>query len=132
LPPGVALLGDAAGNVDPAFGCGQSLALRDVRTLIEQWRGCGDWQLAAAGYIRERRAYHAALLRIESWLSRILFTPSPQGDALRTLTLPRLQRLGVDLVGAGPDAPSDEATEAELFADVTPVQMPRGKAKDIQ
>jgi 2-polyprenyl-6-methoxyphenol hydroxylase-like FAD-dependent oxidoreductase len=117
LPPGVALIGDAAGNVDPVFGCGQSLALRDVRNLIDQAREChGDWQLAAAKYIRERRRYHAALLRVESWLSRMLFTPSPEGDAMRAATLPRREQLGVDLIGAGPDSACDDATEAQLFA----------------
>lgn len=117
LPRGVALIGDAAGNVDPVFGCGQSLALRDVRHLIEAARECRyDWQLAASRYIQQRRGYHASLLRIESWLSRILFTPSPQGDAIRAAAFPRLEQLGVDLIGLGPDSSSDDATEAQLFA----------------
>lgn len=115
-PRGVALIGDAAGNVDPVFGCGQSLAMRDARVLLEHWRASGDWQRAAAAYVRERRAYHAALLRVESWLSRILFTPSPDGDAIRAVTLPRLAQLGVDLVGMGPDSRADDETEAQLFA----------------
>jgi menaquinone-9 beta-reductase len=118
LPPGVALLGDAAGNVDPVFGCGQSLALRDVRTLIEAWREHRDLQLAAASYARQRAVYHASLLRLEAWLTRILYTPSPGGDALRAAAGPRLPELGIDLIGVGPDSPSDPATEARLFAGV--------------
>jgi 2-polyprenyl-6-methoxyphenol hydroxylase-like FAD-dependent oxidoreductase len=115
LPQGVALLGDAAGNVEPAFGCGQSLALRDVRTLFDAFRETGSWQLSAARYVEQRRAYHAALLRVEAWMTRILFTPSPAGDMLRMATGPRLDQLGIDLFGAGPDSPSDAATEAKLF-----------------
>lgn len=115
LPQGVALVGDAAGNVEPTFGCGQSMALRDVRTLLEAYRECGDWQLSAARYIEQRRAYHAALLRVEAWMTRILFTPSPEGDTLRVATGPRLDELGIDLFGAGPDSPTDAATEARLF-----------------
>jgi 2-polyprenyl-6-methoxyphenol hydroxylase-like FAD-dependent oxidoreductase len=115
LPQGVTLLGDAAGNVEPAFGCGQSLALRDVKTLLDAFCECHDWQLSAARYIAERRAYHASLLRVEAWMTRILFTPSPEGDILRLATGPRLPQLGVDLFGAGPDSPSDAATEARLF-----------------
>ncbi|MGD8863742.1 MAG: NAD(P)/FAD-dependent oxidoreductase [Myxococcales bacterium] len=116
LPPGVALVGDAAGNVDPTFGCGQSLALRDARTLAEQLRECDDWQLAAARHAEQRRGYHAALLRLEGWLTRILFTPGAEGDALRSVTMPRLAELGIDLIGSGPDCPADAATEALLFA----------------
>ncbi|HET6334112.1 MAG TPA: NAD(P)/FAD-dependent oxidoreductase [Polyangiales bacterium] len=119
LPPGVALIGDAAGNVDPVFGCGQSLALRDVRHLVDAAGACrGDWQLAAAKYHHLRHAYHAALLRCESWMSRILYAPSPRGDAIRAAALPRLDELGIDLVGAGPDSPTDDATEARLFAGI--------------
>ena len=115
LPDGVALMGDAAGNVDPAFGCGQSMVLRDVRTLLEAWHASRDWQLAAAQYADRRRAYHASMLRVEAWMTRILFTPGPEGDALRAATGPRLAQLGIDLFGAGPDSPSDAATEARLF-----------------
>jgi menaquinone-9 beta-reductase len=115
LPRGVVLVGDAAGNVEPTFGCGQSLVLRDVRTLLEAFRASRDWQLAAAHYTDQRRSYHAAMLRVEAWMTRILFTPSPQGDALRITTGPRLAQLGIDLIGVGPDSPTDAATEARLF-----------------
>jgi menaquinone-9 beta-reductase len=119
LPRGVVFAGDAAGNVDPVFGCGQSLALRDARFFVEHWRACGgDWQLAAARYAEDRRAYHVALLRIEAWLTRILYTQGPAGDALRAATFPRLAELGIDLIGRGPDSPTDAAAEARLFAGV--------------
>lgn len=117
LPRGVVFLGDAAGNVDPLFGCGQSLALRDARSFVEHWQTCGgDLLLAAARYAADRRAYHAAQLRIEAWLTRILYTQGPAGEALRAATLPRLAELGIDLIGRGPDSPTDAAVEARLFA----------------
>lgn len=118
LPARIVLAGDAAGNVDPVFGCGLSLALRDARHFADQLRvASGDLQLAAARFTTERRVCHRALLRVEAWLMRILFTPSPEGDALRGATMPRLAALGIDLVGLGPDSATDGATEAALFAD---------------
>jgi 2-polyprenyl-6-methoxyphenol hydroxylase-like FAD-dependent oxidoreductase len=121
LPRGVVFAGDAAGNVDPVFGCGQSLALRDARVWTDEWRACGgDLQLAAAGYLAQRRVYHRSLLRAEAWLTRILYTPSPEGDALRAASFGRISELGIDLIGSGPDSPTDDAVEARLFAGVTP------------
>jgi 2-polyprenyl-6-methoxyphenol hydroxylase-like FAD-dependent oxidoreductase len=121
LPRGVVLAGDAAGNVDPVFGGGQSLALRDARVWTEQWQACGgDLQLAAARYLAERRGYHRSLLRAEGWLARILYTLGPEGDSLRAASLARVPELGIDLIGAGPDSPTDDATEARLFAGVLP------------
>jgi 2-polyprenyl-6-methoxyphenol hydroxylase-like FAD-dependent oxidoreductase len=116
IPHGVALVGDAAGTVDPTFGCGMSLALRDARCLSEHLAEGDDWQLAAAHYARERSRYHAALLRIEAWLQRILFTTGAAADALRAVAMPRLAALGVDIVGIGPDGASDGETERQLFA----------------
>jgi menaquinone-9 beta-reductase len=119
LPRGVVFAGDAAGNVDPVFGCGQSLALRDARVWIEERRACGaDLQLAAAQYLARRRAYHRSLLRAESWLTRILYTVGPEGDALRAAAFARVAELGIDVIGAGPDSPTDDAVEARLFAGV--------------
>ncbi|MEY4579232.1 MAG: hypothetical protein RL701_3935 [Pseudomonadota bacterium] len=115
LPRGITLLGDAAGNVDPAWGCGMSLALRDARHLLEAWLECGEWQHAADMYIARRRAYHTALLRTETWLRRILFTLGPEGDAIRARAFSLLPSLGVDLTGLGPDGRSDDQTERELF-----------------
>jgi 2-polyprenyl-6-methoxyphenol hydroxylase-like FAD-dependent oxidoreductase len=121
LPRGVVFAGDAAGNVDPVFGCGQSLALRDARVWTEHWRACsGDLRLAAARYLAERRTYHGTLLRIESWLTRILYTLGPEGDAVRAASFTRIAELGIDLIGVGPDSPTDEAVEARLFAGIAP------------
>ena len=118
LPRGVVAIGDAAGTVDPAFGCGLSMALRDARTLSERLAGGSSPQLAAAEFARERSGYHAALLRLEAWLYRVLFGIGSDPQPLRAAALERLPALNVDLVGLGPDAPSDPATEAALFAPI--------------
>jgi hypothetical protein len=72
--------------------------------------------LAAADYAEQRRRYDASLLKLEAWMTRILFTPGAHGDVLRAATLPRLLPPGIDLIGAGPDSPTDPATETRLFA----------------
>jgi 2-polyprenyl-6-methoxyphenol hydroxylase-like FAD-dependent oxidoreductase len=115
LPRAVVAIGDAAGCVDPVFGCGLSMALRDARCLSERIAG-GDLQLSAAGFAHERSAYHAALLRVESWLRRILYDTGADPAELRAAALARLGPLGIDLIGLGPDTPSHSDIEAALFA----------------
>ena len=117
LPPGVVAVGDAAGPVDPAFGCGMSMALRDARTLRDLLLIQPDLQRAAAQFARERAAYHGALLRIEGWLRRILYRCGTDSPGVLDAAMIRLDALRVDLIGLGPDARSDVQTEAQLFAD---------------
>lgn len=112
---GVALIGDAAGHLDPAFGCGLSLALRDARVLSDALCASDDWNAAIHGYATQRSVYYAALLRLERWMTQVLYEVGPEADALRERVMPRLGELGVDLVGAGPDSRTDEATRAALF-----------------
>ena len=113
---GVALLGDAAGHVDPAMGSGLSLALRDVRVLVEQLRAHDDFCAAAHAYARERNDYYRAQLRLEGWLTELLYAIGPEADALRARALMRADQLGVDLVGSGPDSPTDDATRQAFFS----------------
>ena len=114
-PQGVALLGDAAGSLDPAFGAGLSLALLDARTLIEQLGGDVDLTERARRYERERAIYYEKLLRLESLGGRILYGVSSPGDAPHLALLPRLRELGLDIVGAGPYCDIDDHTEQSLF-----------------
>jgi len=94
-----------------------SLALRDVRFLSTfLLDDAGDWKLAVERYAQERRTYHQRLLRVERWLTRLLFATGASADALRARAMPRLHELGVDLVGLGPDSASDDQTERALFA----------------
>jgi 2-polyprenyl-6-methoxyphenol hydroxylase-like FAD-dependent oxidoreductase len=117
LPRGVVAVGDAAGTVDPTFGCGLSMALRDARILGEHLGAQSDLPLAAARFARERASYHSGQLRIEGWLRRILFRCGTDSPALLSVAVTRLQALRLDLIGRGPDGPSDAQTEAQLFAD---------------
>lgn len=109
--PGVVLVGDAAGNVDPAFGCGLSLAFADVRCLSEQLRQVADPHRAAAAYASERSRYYGTLARIERVLHRALYAPDPS-----PLYAMRVTASGIDLIGLGPEWAADEATERDLFA----------------
>ena len=117
-PEGVALVGDAAGSVDPAFGAGLSLALLDARTLIEQLGGDVDFTEAVRRYQRERASYYGNLLRLESLGGRILYGLSSPDDAPLLDILPRMYELGLDIVGAGPFSSLDDDTERLLFGQV--------------
>ena len=110
---GVALVGDAAAACDPSWGCGLSLTLRDVRTLRDHMLASDDWDAAGQIYAAEHDRYYAALHRLEHWRTA-LFEIGPEADSRRARVIPRLATAapgGIpDLVGLGPDGPSDEAT----------------------
>jgi len=114
LEGGLAFLGDAAGTVDPAFGCGLSLALMDARSLAERLIESRDWDAAAARHALDRRVHVASLRKLETWMTRLFYTPGQ--DELRARALPRLATLGIDLLGSGPASATDSETEAALFA----------------
>lgn len=103
-------MGDAAGNVDPAFGCGLSLAFKDVRCLSQQLALGPDPQRAATDYASERTRYYGALARIEKILHRALFAPDPS-----PLYAMRIVESGIDLIGLGPRWEADEAAESDIF-----------------
>lgn len=108
---GVVLIGDVAGNVDPVFGCGLSLALRDARHLYEFSRAGDSLSAAAAQYASARARYYPALVRVEQILHRALFAPAPS-----VIYAARLAEAGIDLFGLGPESPTDAATERAIFA----------------
>jgi menaquinone-9 beta-reductase len=116
-PAGVALVGDAAGSLDPAFGAGLSLALLDARTLTERLTTTDDVSQASRWYEAERAVYYARLLRLESCVGRVLYGLGTADGAPRPALLPRLRELGLDLVGGGPFCPIDEDAERALFGD---------------
>jgi menaquinone-9 beta-reductase len=109
---GGALVGDAAASCDPSWGCGLSLTLRDVRTLRDHLLASEDWDAAGNAYAAEHDRSYAALHRLEQWRTA-LFEVGPEADARRARVLPRLAAepgRAPDLVGLGPDGPSDAAT----------------------
>jgi 2-polyprenyl-6-methoxyphenol hydroxylase-like FAD-dependent oxidoreductase len=119
---GVVLVGDAAGASDPSFGCGLSLTLRDVRTLRDAL--CGG---AAAGrdqachaYAESHDGYYGAVRRITGWLRTLACDPRPEAAAIRARALPRLAAepdRALDIVGVGPDGPSDEAARKRFHGE---------------
>ncbi|MET0595151.1 MAG: FAD-dependent monooxygenase [Polyangiaceae bacterium] len=117
-PEGITLVGDAAGSLDPAFGSGLSLALLDVRTFAEKLGAPGGIAAASRAYERERSDYYGKLLRLESWIGRILYGVGASDGAPRPEMLARLLELGIDLVGGGPHCRIDDDTERQLFGDL--------------
>jgi 2-polyprenyl-6-methoxyphenol hydroxylase-like FAD-dependent oxidoreductase len=117
---GVALIGDAAAASDPDFGCGLSLALRDVRVLRDRLLADPDWDRAAHAYAEEHDRYYGAIHRLTSWMRPLLYDPSPTAAACRARAFPRLAEDGErlpDTIGLGPEAPSDEAARRRLFGE---------------
>ncbi|MCI0397581.1 MAG: FAD-dependent monooxygenase [Chloroflexi bacterium] len=113
---GVVLVGDAAAVSDPCWGCGLSLTLRDARVLRDQLLATDDWDAAAHQYAAEHDRYYGALHTIESWLTEILYGLGPEADRLREHALPQFANgSGPDLVGAGPDSPTDEAARLRFL-----------------
>jgi 2-polyprenyl-6-methoxyphenol hydroxylase-like FAD-dependent oxidoreductase len=114
-PQGVTLVGDVAGSLDPAFGSGLSLALLDARTFTEKLAAGGAFDAASRAYAQERVAYYAKLLRLESWVSRVLYGVGADDGVPHPELLPRLTELEVDLIGGGPHCRIDDAIERQLF-----------------
>ena len=117
---GIALVGDAAGASDPSFGNGLSLTLRDVRVLRDNLLGQEDREAAGHAYAAEHDHYFGALRRLEGWFTDLLHEVGPEADTRRARVFPVLDaepdRLP-DIVGLGPDAPSDETARRRLFVE---------------
>lgn len=116
-PPGIALVGDAAGSLDPAFGAGLSLALLDARTLTDAVLGGATADEACRAHRAERAGYYARLVRLESILRRVLYG-STSGAPPRLDLLPSVRELRLDTVGGGPWCRVDDDAERALFGSV--------------
>lgn len=117
---GVVLVGDAAAATDPSFGCGVALTLRDARVLVEELTANDDWPAAATTYAREHDRYYGALHRIVDWLTRIYRETGPEADARRRRVYPLLAADGTrvpDVLGLGPESPSDETARRRFFGE---------------
>ncbi|HEX9091457.1 MAG TPA: hypothetical protein VF831_08195, partial [Anaerolineales bacterium] len=117
---GIALIGDAASSNDPSFGCGLSLALRDVRVMRDLLLTETDWDLAGHQYAAEHDRYFGAIHRLTDWMTRLMYEPGPEAATRRERAFGRIiedpTRLP-DLVGLGPEFPSDEAAYRNLFGE---------------
>lgn len=117
---GIALVGDAAGSNDPAWGCGLSLTIRDLRALVDQLTSCDDWEEAGRQYAAEHQRHFGAVHTITGWLRDLLYEVGPAADARRARALPLLAADPTrvpDLLGRGPEAPSDEPARRRLFGE---------------
>jgi 2-polyprenyl-6-methoxyphenol hydroxylase-like FAD-dependent oxidoreductase len=117
---GIVLIGDAAAASDPAFGCGLSLTLRDVRVLRDRLTAGVDWAVAAAAYADEHDRYYAALHRTHDQWRELYFGVGAEAAALRARALPLIaedpSRI-VDFIGLGPEAPNDAAARRRFFGE---------------
>jgi 2-polyprenyl-6-methoxyphenol hydroxylase-like FAD-dependent oxidoreductase len=118
---GVALIGDAAGHSDPAWGQGLSLTLRDARVLRDRLRETGDWDAAGNAYAREQNAYFQVTRTVEGWFTQFFYDVGEQADERRARALPQIaQDPGriPDHFQAGPECgPFDDAARKRFFAE---------------
>jgi menaquinone-9 beta-reductase len=117
---GLVLVGDAAAASDPSFGCGLSKTLRDVRVLRDRLLAEGDVDAAGHAYAAEHDRYYGSLHRLTGWMTDLFYQPGPEAAALRARALPRIAQdfsRVPDIVGIGPDFPSDENARRRLFGE---------------
>ena len=108
---GVVLVGDAAASTDPSWGSGLSLTMLDVECLANALKSTDDWHTAVRDYAVAHDEYYGALHRILSWMTELMWTPGPEGNARRERVFPRMMSDPTgfpDNVGLGPFGPSDE------------------------
>lgn len=116
----VALIGDAASASDPSFGCGMSLTLRDARVLGEALVATDDWGSACRHYAATHDAYFGSLHTVIDWLTMMYRETGPEAEALRSRAFPLFlqDRTRIpDVVGWGPDGPSDERARRRFFGE---------------
>ncbi len=118
---GIVLIGDAAASNDPSYGCGLSMTLRSVRLLRDHLLAEDDWRTAAETYAAAQFRDAAAMRRLTGWLTDLCFDQGSEADKRRANAFGRLAddptRLP-DIVGVGPEAPSDERARQRLFGEV--------------
>ena len=79
-----------------------------------------DWHVAAHNYAGAHDGYYGALHRLERWTRELIWERGPEAEARRAHALPLLARepdRRPDIVGLGPDAPSDEAARRRFFGE---------------
>lgn len=117
---GIVLVGDAAAASDPSFGCGLALTLRDVAALSESLLSSPDPEVAGPAYAARHDGTFSVIHRLVDWLTAMYCVTGPAADALRERAFPKLAlepRRTPDLIGLGPEAPSDEAARRRFFAE---------------
>ncbi len=118
---GVALIGDAAGASDPAYGCGLALTLRDVRVMRDHLCAESDWRRAADRYAIDHDQYFDAMKRIIDWRTEMNHSTGPAADARRAHAGPLMRQdptRAPDMHGLGPEAPSNDLARRRYFGAV--------------
>ena len=80
---GVALIGDAAGVSDPAWGCGLSRTLRDVRLLRDALLADDQWTTAAPAYALQHDDAFQRLRKLERLYAELFMASGEEADELR-------------------------------------------------
>ena len=80
---GVVLIGDAAGVSDPAWGCGLSRTLRDVRLLRDALLADDDWVTAAHDYALRHDDAFLRLRRVERIYAELFMACGEEADEVR-------------------------------------------------
>jgi 2-polyprenyl-6-methoxyphenol hydroxylase-like FAD-dependent oxidoreductase len=118
---GVALVGDAAGHSDPAWGQGLSITMRDARVLRDKLSENDNWDAAGSSYARERNAYFQKMRTVEDWMSTFFYDVGPEAEERRARAFPLIVQDGSrvpDHMQSGPEsAPLDEAARKRFYAE---------------
>lgn len=80
---GVALIGDAAGSLDPTQGHGTSQLLRDVRVLSELLIAERNWQRAIQHYAEQRWLTYDVLRAFDRWMTSMRPASGSNAERLR-------------------------------------------------
>ncbi len=116
---GIVLVGDAAASTDPTHGAGLSLTLRDVRVLQDFLLTNADWQAAGTAYAEAHDRDFASLHRMHGWFKDFFHAAGPEADAVRAKAVAKHAEepsRQPDIIGLGPDVPSDETARRRFFA----------------
>ena len=103
---GVALLGDAAANNDPAWGQGLALALRGARVLRDSLLGNSDWDVSGKVYAYHQANFYQSVRTVAGWFRELLLSQGAEADTRRTRALPLIARdpsRVPDVLLSGPD-----------------------------
>ena len=117
---GIALIGDAATSTDPSWGQGLSLTLRDARVLRDALLANDDWNVAGDAYATEHDRYVHVLRTVLGWMTTFFYDASPEGDARRAQSFPRMIQDPTrqpDTVFSGPDHPIDDTMRRRFFGE---------------
>ena len=118
---GIVLLGDAAGATDPTWGEGLARTLRDVRLLRDRLLSDDDWNRMADAYAADHDAFFHRMLRLGAMRGHLMFDAGPDADARRRRAFAAQKAdpsVVPDVLGLGPDAPSDDRARARYFGEV--------------